>query len=180
MFVNWFVWVLFWFPGRFTAASASQRCFKLLRLKKSQKPNDANAHLPSSQRFRTWFRRQCDQNTARTGRVSSQSNPFLGQMSTACSSKEAVRSLKLSFSHPPTDLDRLSSIMTGVIFYTLSSRPWVWPPDSFTDSDWPQSSWKSKWLEMGGIGGGGGARSGNVDGTDNFSNQLSTKVHFVL
>lgn len=29
---------------------------------------------------------------------------------------------------------------------------------------------------MGGIGGGGGARSGNVDGIDNFSNQLSPKV----
>lgn len=29
---------------------------------------------------------------------------------------------------------------------------------------------------MGGIGGGGGARSGNVDGIDNFSNQLSTTV----
>lgn len=64
----------------------------------------------------------------------------------------------------------------SVIFSTLSSRPCDWSPDSFTDSDWPQSSWKSKWLKMGGIGGGGGARSGNVDGIDNFSNQLSPKV----
>lgn len=66
------------------------------------------------------------------------------------------------------------------IFSARSSRPCVCSPDSFTDSGWPLSSWKSKRLEMGGIGGGGGARSGNVDWIDNFSNQLVPESNCVF